>query len=50
VQRTDTKLLALGFRFYRYGGDHPPLPECLREVDQFVEQHPDHELRIVESD
>lgn len=44
------KLYALGFRFERYGGDYPPLPERLREVDRFVEQHPDHELRIAEPD
>ncbi|MBW4581667.1 MAG: hypothetical protein KME42_19020 [Tildeniella nuda ZEHNDER 1965/U140] len=40
------KLYALGFRFHRYGEDYPPLPERLREVDRFVEQHPDHELQI----
>jgi predicted nucleic acid-binding Zn-ribbon protein len=44
------KLYALGFRFHCYGGDYPPLPDRLREVDQFVEQHPDHELRIAETD
>ncbi len=27
-----------------------PLPERLREVDQFVEQHPEHELRTAEPD
>lgn len=42
------KLYALGFRFHRYGGDYIALPERLREVDQFVEQYPDHELRIAE--
>jgi DNA-directed RNA polymerase subunit RPC12/RpoP len=44
------KLYALGFRFHCYGGDYQPLPERLREVDRFVEQHPDHELRIAEPD
>lgn len=44
------KLYALGFRFHSYGGEYPPLPERLREVNQFVEQHPDHELRIAEPD
>ncbi len=43
-------LYALGFRFHCYGGDYPPLPKYLREVAQFVEQYPDHELRIVEPD
>jgi DNA-directed RNA polymerase subunit RPC12/RpoP len=27
------KLYALGFRFHRYSGDYPSLPERLREVD-----------------
>jgi DNA-directed RNA polymerase subunit RPC12/RpoP len=44
------KLYALGFRFHSYGGDYTPLPERLREVDPFVEQHPNHELRIAEID
>jgi DNA-directed RNA polymerase subunit RPC12/RpoP len=44
------KLYALGFRFHRYGGDYPPLPEQLREVDRFVQQYPDHELRVAEPD
>lgn len=44
------KLYALGFRFHRYGGDYPPLPERLREIDQFVEQYSNHELRIAELD
>jgi DNA-directed RNA polymerase subunit RPC12/RpoP len=44
------KLYALGFRFYKYGGDYQPMPERLREVNRFVEQYPDHELRIAELD
>jgi predicted RNA-binding Zn-ribbon protein involved in translation (DUF1610 family) len=44
------KLYASGFRFHCYGGDYPPLPERLREVDLFIEQYPDHELRIAEPD
>jgi hypothetical protein len=44
------KLYALGFRFQSYGGDYPSLPERFREIDQFIEQHPDHELRIAEPD
>ncbi len=44
------KLSDLGFRFHRYGGDYPPLPERLREVDRFVEQYPEHELQIAEPD
>lgn len=44
------KLYDLGFRFHRYGGDYPPLPERLREVDRFVEQYPEHELQIAEPD
>jgi DNA-directed RNA polymerase subunit RPC12/RpoP len=44
------KLYALGFRFHSYGGEYSPLPERLREVDRFVEQYPDHELRIAELD
>jgi DNA-directed RNA polymerase subunit RPC12/RpoP len=42
------KLYALGFRFDRYGGGYPSLPDRLREVDRFVEQYPEHELRIAE--
>jgi predicted RNA-binding Zn-ribbon protein involved in translation (DUF1610 family) len=42
------KLYALGFLFYRYGGDYQPLPERLREVDNFVLNCPHHELRIAE--
>jgi DNA-directed RNA polymerase subunit RPC12/RpoP len=44
------KLYALGFRFHRYGGDYPALPKRLREVKPFVEQYPDHQLRIAEPD
>ncbi len=44
------KLYALGFRFHRYGGDYPSLPERLREVDRFVEEFPEHELRVSEPD
>jgi DNA-directed RNA polymerase subunit RPC12/RpoP len=44
------KLYALGFRFHRYGGDYPSLPERLREVDRFVEEFPEHELRVAEPD
>ena len=42
------KLYALGFRFYSYGEDDPPLPERLREVNNFVLNYPHHELRIAE--
>ncbi len=42
------KLYALGFRFYSYGGDYQPLPERLREVDNFVLSYPNHELQIAE--
>ncbi|MBD1821984.1 hypothetical protein H6F51_05660 [Cyanobacteria bacterium FACHB-DQ100] len=44
------KLYALGFRFHRYRGAYPSLPDRLREVDQFVEQYPDHALRIAKPD
>jgi DNA-directed RNA polymerase subunit RPC12/RpoP len=44
------KLYALGFRFHRYGGDYLPLPERFREIDRFVEQYPEHELRVAEND
>ena len=44
------KLYALGFRFHSYNRDYPPLPERLREVDQFVEQYLNHELRIADLD
>jgi DNA-directed RNA polymerase subunit RPC12/RpoP len=44
------KLYALGFRFHSYGGDYSPLPERFREIDQFIEQYPNHELRIAEPD
>lgn len=43
------KLYALGFRFYSYEEDDPPLPPLpkrLREVDNFVLNYPHHELRI----
>jgi DNA-directed RNA polymerase subunit RPC12/RpoP len=43
-------LYALGFRFHRYGGDYPALPKRLREVKPFVEQYPNHPLRIAEPD
>lgn len=33
-----------------HGGDYAPLPDRLREVESFVERHPDHELRIAEPD
>lgn len=44
------KLYALGFRFHGYGRDYQPLPERLQEIDRFVEQYPDHELRIAALD
>jgi hypothetical protein len=43
-------LYALGFRFHSYGGDYEPLPERLREVDNFIENYPEHELRVAETD
>ena len=44
------KLYTLGFRFHRYGGDYPPLPERFREVDRFVKEFANHELRVAEPD
>ena len=40
------RLYEAGFRFHRFGGDYPPLPERLREVEEFIQQYPKHPLRI----
>ena len=40
------RLYEAGFRFHRYGGDYPPIPEHPREVEEFLRRHPDHPLRI----
>lgn len=39
-------LYEAGFRFHRYGGNYPPLPERLREVEEFVRRYPNHPLRV----
>ena len=44
------KLYALGFRFHGYGGKYLPLPKRLQEVDRFVDEYPDHELRVADPD
>jgi len=43
------ELWSAGFRFSSYRS-HPaaePLPERLREVDEFIRRNPDHPLRLV---
>lgn len=41
-------LWSAGFRFssYRSHPDAEPLPEQLREVDDFIRRNPDHPLRV----
>ena len=41
-------LWSAGFRFWSYRShpDAEPLPERLREVDDFIRRNPDHPLRV----